>query len=264
MAHRISGVTKGILTELRSEISLEDFLKDKINAIPSYLQEFKVETKIVVDGNDRLVVFIEVLNKNWERIFYSNITQYAYIRVGKSAQRMFLPDTLKFISERSYPQVNVEFKSTSEVERRNGKTYIPFGVEFINKGVKAADKVHSFVLVGADEEIDAYQRNGYSTSLETLDLTKFGLNDFKSHNSVREIFQYIYPESTMRVDRIYPFKKGKNGVLAINVNNIDIINKIVVLSLEDNGFVKQEFEVDLGDRVSLREIKSEFSPYLTI
>lgn len=45
---------------------------------------------------------------------------------------------------------------------------------------------------------------------------------------------------------------------------MDKIKKVVVLTVEDNGFVKQEFSVSIeADKKSLEETKSEFNPYLT-
>jgi hypothetical protein len=264
VADKISGVDKNIIKQLKNEISLEDFLKDKINAIPSYLDEFKLETKIITKDNERIVVFIEVKNKSWDRIYYSGITQYAYIRKGKSTKRMPLQDTLKFIAERSYPQVYTKFEELSEPNRNAGKIYPNYGINLINKGVKPADQVHCFVLIGSDDEIDASQYGGYSASIESLDTKKHGLDDFiQSHKHIK-IFQFIFPKKTIQIDRIYPFNKYSSGYVSIFEEHIEKIKEIIVLTIEDNGFVRQKFKVSKTERISLEEIKNEFNPYLTI
>ena len=102
--YKIEGGKKEVITQLKSEISLEGFFKEKVNAIPSYLHKFEVETKIVEYNEERTVIFIEVLNNNWDRIYYSDISQYVYIRNGQSSNKISFVDTLKLIAERSYPK----------------------------------------------------------------------------------------------------------------------------------------------------------------
>ncbi|KYC44838.1 MAG: Divergent AAA domain protein [Candidatus Methanofastidiosum methylothiophilum] len=47
IANRISGVKKDVLPQLNREISLEDFIKEKVKAIPSFLKGYSLDTKIV-------------------------------------------------------------------------------------------------------------------------------------------------------------------------------------------------------------------------
>jgi len=225
-----------------------------------------LETKIA-EYNDRIVVLIEVLNTNWERIYYSDLTQYVYIRKGKSTESLSISDTLRLIAERSYPQVYMSFKEGKEPCRNGNKIYPVYRVNFINKGVKSTKQVHCFILMGSDIEIDVNEivGGGYISSLESLDSTNYGLNDFIHSNSHIKVYQFIFPSSTSKIERIYPFNKYSSGYVAIFENDIDKINKVVALTVEDSGFVKQEFKVStIEHKRYFEETKSEFNPYLTI
>ena len=50
---------------------------------------------------------------------------------------------------------------------------------------------------------------------------------------------YLFPE-VRELIRIYPFNNYTCGALIIE--NVNKIEKVVVLTIEDDGFVKQEFE----------------------
>ncbi len=263
VSDNVEGINKNILKQLKDEIALEDFLKEKINSIPSYLDEFKLKSKIVEDSNGRIVVFIEVLNKSWDRIYYSGISQYAYIRKGKSSKKLHLQDTLKFIAERSYPQVYVSFDEIGP-NQSMGKIYPNYRINFMNKGVKPAEKVHCFVLIGSDDEIEISHFGGYSAYLEQLDTINHDLDDFIGNNKHINVFQFIYPKSTSQIDRIYPFNKYPSGYVSILQEHLELIKNIIVLTVEDSGFVRQEFEVLKSSRVSFEETKREFNPYLSI
>lgn len=262
IANSISGVNKDVLKQLQNEISLEDFLKEKIKSIPSFLHEFKLETKIV-DYHGRLIIFIEVLNKNWDRFYYSSITQYAYIREGKSANLIPLEDTLKIIADRSYPQVNVSFIERG-MNKNGDKIYPNYRINFINNGVKVAKKVHCFILIGSEEKIDMSPFGGSKSSPERLDINKLDLDDFlKNHNYI-EIFHFIFPTERMKVDKIYPFTNYSSGYIAILEQEVELIEKIITLTLEEHGLVRQEFRVLKKGRTSFEEIIREFNPYITL
>lgn len=265
VANEIKGIDKNVLKQLKTEISLEDFIKDKVKAIPSYLNEFKLETKIVNYTKDKVVVFIEVMNKHWDRIYYSDITQYVYIRKGKSTKHINLQNTLKIIAERSYPQVYVNFKCNDEPNKKDGIIYPGYRVNFINKGVKAAGKIHSFIFVASNEKIDVDPFGCYTADIGKLDSEIYGLNDLISSNKQIKAFEFIFPKSQIEIDRIHPFNNHSSGYLAICEKDIEKINKIVAVTVEDSGFVKQEFEVTKeGDKRYFEEIKSKFNPYLTM
>ena len=205
VAYKIEGVNKDILKQLKSEISLEDFLKEKIKAIPSYINEFKLETKII-KFKDKFVVLIEVLNTNWERIFYSDITQYVYVRIGKSTKQMYLQDTLRIIAERSYPQVYMNIKQSKSAKLRD-KVYCRYEINIINKGIKTAEKIHSFILIGSEEELDITPSDGFSASIESLDLTNHLINFIQKYDHIKTV-QFTFPKinkGLLNIDRIYPF-----------------------------------------------------------
>ncbi|GAB4312712.1 MAG: hypothetical protein Kow0019_11770 [Methanobacteriaceae archaeon] len=269
VAVKVSGIHKDTLKQLKTEISLEDFIKEKVKSIPSYLNEFKLETKIVEYTTDRIVVFIEVLNKNWEHVYYSDITQYVYIRKGKSTKQMHLQDTLKLIAERNYPQIHVSF---DEIKGHNHHLKenkdLLYKVNLINKGVKTAEKAHSFILIGSDDSIDIKPTDGYSAYIEDLDSKNHGLNEFIQNYRNIIAYQFVFPKlrkSLLNIDRIYPFNRYPIGHLAINKNDIEKIKRILILTAEDSGFVKQEFKVSIDkNKVCFEEIKSNFNPYITI
>ena len=49
------------------------------------------------------------------------------------------------------------------------------------------------------------------------------------------------------------------------IENVNKIKKVVVLTIEDDGFVKQEFEVSTkDDKEYFKQINSAFNPYITI
>lgn len=269
VANKITGINKGVLKQLKTEISLEDFIKDKIKSIPSYLNEFKLETKIVQYTADRIVVFIEVQNKNWEHIYYSDITQYVYIRKGKSTKQMLLQDTLKLVAERSYPQVHICFddvKGHNHHIKNDGD--LLYKINLINKGVKTAEKSHSFILFGVDDSIDIKPTDGYTAHIEDLDSQNHGLIGFIKNYKHITAYQFVFPKlrkSILNIDRIYPFNKYPIGHIAINKNDIGKIKKILALTVEDSGFVKQEFKISRdGNIIYFEETKSNFYPYLTI
>ncbi len=270
IANRISGVKKDVLPQLRSEISLEDFIKEKVKAIPSFLKGYSIEIKIVNVYNDRIIVFIEVLNKNWDRIYYSDITQYVYLREGKSSNSVPLQDTLSLIADRSYPQVYAGFERLRELNREGNIFYPVYKVYFVNKGVKVTEQVFCIVLIGSDEEIDVRPTEWFSLKAEDLDSTKYDLNTFLQSCTFVKYYQSIYPNqrlaSRMSIDKIYPFKQYSSpGYLAIAENDIEKIKQIVVITIELNGFVKQEFEVSIEENVPfLKERDNEFNPFITI
>lgn len=263
VADKIVGVERDALKQLKTEISLEDFLKEKVKSVPSFLNVYDIQTKIVNYKDDRDVVFIEVMNRNWDRIYYSDLTQYVYIRKAKSTEPVPLIDTLKLIAERSYPQVYSSFEEFKPIKLRS-QTYLRSSIYITNEGVKATDKIHSFVLIGSDDETDIEFLRGDSASLKRLDPENHGLNDFIRIYQHRIIHLFIFPDR-IKTDRIYPFNKHPNGQLNILEKDISKIKKIIVLNIEDSGFVKQEFKVSTNeDTKFFEETKREFKPYLTV
>ena len=127
-----------------------------------------------------------MLNNNWDRLYYSDISQYVYIRNGQSSNKISFVDTLKLIAERSYPQVYANLG-----ESQSGTNNKQFPIRIINKGVKSTKKINCFILIRYDEEIEIRPQNGYSTSLTQLDLTNFGLSDSISSCEYNKIFQYL-------------------------------------------------------------------------
>lgn len=268
VANKVQGVDQNVLKQLKSEISLEDFLKESIKAIPSFLNDYSLETKILKwnqGQNDRIVVFIEVKNDKWERIFYSNITQYVYIRKAKSTIQKNLNDTLNLIAERSYPLIYGHLNDYREFTGKgNRPDTIQYNLSFINEGVKTTDKIHCFILVGSDEEIEVGFRHGYSFSLKRLNPKIFNLDMFmESHRYIYK-YQYIFPDN-IRIDRIYPFQEHVLGSITLNKDEVGKIKTILLINVENSGFVKQEFKLfGKDDPYHFREINREFNPYMAI
>lgn len=163
--------------------------------------------------NDRIVVFIEVLNKNWERIFYSGISQYVYIRKRKGTFPLSFTDALRLISEKNYPQVHISFSESGTPSRDRDKISPNYRINYINKGVKSAEKVHCFILIGSDYDIDVSQHGGFNSSVKRLDSTIYDLNGFIEDNEHIKAFLFIYPKNTMHIDRTYPFNKSGSGYI---------------------------------------------------
>ena len=192
-----------------------------------------------------------------------------YLRRGKSSESLLLQDTLSLIADRSYSQVYMGFERLPKPNREGSILYPVYKVYFVNKGVKVTEQVFCIVLIGSDKDIDVRPTEWFSLKAKDLDSAKYDLNTFLQSYTFVKYYQSIYPNQRlagrMNINKIYPFKRYSSpGYFAIAENDIEKIKQIVVITIEQNGYVKQEFEVSKDDVLNFKEKANEFNPFITI
>ena len=165
--------------------------------------------------------------------------------------------------QKSYPKVFMNFNEMDEPNRRvvhNSREIVNstcpnYQITYKNEGNKTAKKVNCLVLIASDEEIDVEPSSGgFSSSFEKIE--GFDLRDIPPK---RYVFEFIFPKKPMHIDELYPNTNYTDGYVSIYESDIYKIKKIIVITLEENGFVKQEFKVSMkGNKKYFEEIKRKF------
>lgn len=259
-ASEITGVDKNALRQLKTEVTLESFIKGSIRSIPSFMNEYKIVTKIIRYVNKN-VLFIEVKNKNRYSIYYSKITDYIYIRKGQETKKLNIEDTLNLISSRNYPQIYIYLERSGE-SKSSSKIYLNFKINYLNEGVKPSNGVRTFILIGSDSKLDITSR-GYDFNIGNLNFDVLNLKEFNDECTHLKGFEFDYPHNSNI--KIYPFKMVKRSYFSCLIEDIPKIKQIIALTFENEGITRQEFVVEeSNDDYQLKEVFRDYRPYINL
>ncbi len=161
------------------------------------------------------------------------------------------------------PQIYTSFEVSEHINRSGGRIFPIFTVKFKNEGNKTAKKFNNHILIGSDNKIEIQQNmRGGISDISRLDSITYDLETFLEENQSIQAFEFIFPENRTVIDEIHPSTQISHGYLAIYEKDIDKIKQIIVINIDDNGFIRQEFKVSSENEVkALEETKREFHTY---
>lgn len=266
VAENIVAVNPKILSQLSTEGSLEMFIYDKINSIPSEIRKFELKVRSIHWHGDKNVYLIEIKRNDSYCVYSSGVTARVYVREGRKSPGLSFNHAIDLLSKKNYPRPYVDVELLSE-NKQGDKFFSAFGFSFVNKGTKPASNISIVYLIGSEVNLEIVQKPQYGFDIEDLDLKKFDLQSFENYE-FRVAFNHLHKNRHPINDLpIYPSKKFSAGVFSLGYAD-KIEFRIFSLIFEQNAFTKQEFQIykESGKKAQIVEDikRREFHPYMTL
>lgn len=166
------------------------------------------------------------------------------------------------VSKSKYPKIYAKFEKTDQCDRKRGREYPHFEIQYVNEGKVPSDGINTIILLGSDEKIDIECKVGTSTKIERLNLKEQGINDFVQEYKHIKPLELFYPPNKSHIKEIYPQKPYSDHIFKCLDEDIPKIKAIFVLIFEKNGLCKQKFVTSNNEGGKIfKEIFRECEPY---
>jgi len=239
---RIIPIKRGII---KSQEQLRAIILSNIKSTPisNNLPELIIE-EINIDENNHLFL-VETKRLDDYCIYYSKITEYAYLRQNDETKRLTLPDALDFLAKKNFPRVFVRM-DTKPVETRNGYEW---GIVHINEGFEPGRYITTVIRIFYNDNIK-------------VDLDGAGVVDITDKNiDSKKAYRITmgYPPDTILA---YPNLTTICGKLRV-YSKEDFFIQIKVEIYENKGKTDQFITiVNFDGNLSVEEKIKTFKPYL--
>ena len=239
---KIIPIKRGII---KSQEQLRAIILSNIKSIPvsNNLPELIME-EINIDENAHLFL-VEIKRLDDYCIYYSKITDYAYLRQNDETKRLTLLDTLDFLAKKNFPRVFVRFDKTP-TETNSG---YEFTLSHINEGLEPGRYITTLMRIFYNGDFK-------------LDLDGDGIGDITDKNIGSKKAYRIsigYPPDTILA---YPNLTTIFGKLRI-YSKEDFLIQIKIETYENRGKTEQMIIIsNFSGNLSINETMKTFKSYL--
>lgn len=192
-----------------------------------------------------------------------NLDEFKNKLEKKIKNRLNLNEKSKIdVLKSKYPQIYAKFEKTGLSDRKRGRAYPHFEIQYVNEGKVPSDRINTIILLGSDEKIDIECKVGSSTKIERLNLKDQDTKDFVQEYKYIKPLELSYPPSNGHIKEIYPHKTYFDHIFKCLDEDIPKIKAIFVLIFEKNGLTQQKFVTsnNEGEKI-FDEIFREYKPY---
>jgi len=240
----IKPISEGII---KNEEHLRAIITSSLSSIP-YCKDFPelIIHKIPIDGGNIFLVEIKRLDDNC--VYYSKITDYAYMRRNDETIRLTLGETIDLIARKNFPQIFIYLGEFSESHNE-----LVCNLGLVNEGLESGRSTSTMIGFFCRDELD-------------ITLEGANVSDISDKNPrYRKAYQFTggYPPQTLL---IYPKSVMYSVKLKIKPKkNFNL--ELEVTTHEEKGFTRQNFTIEsniVTSKISKKETLHEFTPYLTL
>lgn len=235
-------------TIFKNEEQLRSIIRNNINSIPftSHLPKLTIEKIKFNEGSNIFLIEVERIDNNC--IYYSKISENAYMRINDETQRLNLHETLDLISKKNFPKIFMTFKDPVKTE--NG---FEIDIKYINEGLEPGRFISTFIKMYYADDINL-ELNGTTVTDET--------NNNADSKKAYSIIAGYPPNTTF----VYPLSGYIFAKLRILTKD-DFDIKMTILTQENKGVSKQIFTFcNYGGELSIKEDLGvrEYRSYLNL
>lgn len=243
---------KGIPTEIeqidssliRNAEQLRSIITDSIAALPRIREFFRLSIVPVLTKGNGKIYLIETERTDECCVYYSKITQRAYLRRNDETLALTLPEILEMVARKNFPKIFVRFYRKMETE-----SGFIFNVAFVNEGLKPGRYVMALIKFFYENDFDVTLQG--TTVQDVSDLNP----------GPRKTYQV---EKQFGTSLVYPVQFNVFGELRISPRK-DFQMTIAVRVYENEGITTQEIKMrSENNNISIRESFKQFTPYLGI
>jgi hypothetical protein len=248
LAKSIKPISKSLI---KDEEQLRAILASNILSIPHSKEFPELMIQKVSMGTDNIFL-VEVKRTNDNCVYYSAITDNAYVRINDVTERLSLPGTIDLIARKNFPQIFMYINESEE----SGDEFV-YDVGLINEGLEPGRYVTA--IIGFYHE--HYDLNVVLEGTDIFDIDKTTRNIHKT--GAKKAYQVMagYPPKSLL---LYPKRQMYIGRLKISPKkNFNL--KLHIEICEERGITEQEIVmVNVGGARSREETTCKFTPYLTL
>jgi hypothetical protein len=245
LAKELKPVKKEIIKDAEQ---LRAIITSNIVAIP-ILTDFPklniIEIKINGEGN---VFIIEIKNHDNRYVYYSKITNQAYIRRGNESFPLKLIEVIELIAKKNHARVFVKFDN--KLKETNNR--YEFELAYFNDGLEPGRYVTSSIkLFYEDENLNIIIKGTNVRDISHLN------EDAKKTYQITLAYPpnsiWLYPKTTTVIGNVIVSPKK------------DFELKMIIQTYEDRGLTNQEVLITKKEGIfNIKEIESSFYPYISI
>jgi hypothetical protein len=222
--------------KLFTEEQLRNLIHTEVDSIPKF-KDFPLLNIQNVDVNNGEVWLIEIHPIDFNTVYFSRSSNYAYVRKNDTSQQLSLPETIELIKQKMIAKVFISPEITHKQILDNSIEYtIEFG--YINEGNKPGRQIFSILGFEGNISIGSLYRLGW------------GRANYQ-HPFELNLNGILYPKLTVR---------HIAGSIQIKFSQEDKI-KLETITFEEEGFSIQNFIIS---KDGLEEVKREFTPYIML
>jgi hypothetical protein len=243
------GIARQIIPITREIIKGKEQLRSiihNISSLPDLKNSFNIQIE-EIQGENGVVYLIEINRNASECLFYSNLSNLAYIRKDDISQSLSPPEVMEFLSNIRYPKIFV-IPFNPRIKDNTAKVDLIYA----NEGKEPGRYISAFITFPAKSE-----------NISDIQLIGERVRNISNINpDVSLIFQNIigYPPTTIF---IYPEVASVIGTLVLTYTGDNFSINCKIDCYEEKGRTNQEYAI-VGNKenISIAELKRVYQKYI--
>lgn len=256
---------------IKNEEQLEDIISGNLDSMPKYHDKYNINTVKIDKDEDSSIFLIEIKKVSQYSLFFSSLSNKAYIRENDKSRSLSPPEILDYITKINLPHVFLKLGKEQGL-----KHAYRFELFYINEGFKPARNVKTIIVIPKNDlniELIGFR----SRKIQFVDHKKIEQNgdytpylaesvlddEIKSQDDLSIYETIMAPDLEHRL--VYPSIPFPLGLLEIKKGDKDFTLSIHTITYENDVLTRQKIILSRKRQNFNTEYKKkEITPYINL